>query len=115
MVLLCTESTFLAVFCRVAGVIRYLRKHNPTTQLVVWGILPRGNPLPPELQAWPSVFTPAIHLINNKLRAYAQGHDQHVHFVDCGDMFITPAGVRFLLMHSAASLAGENRQADAAA
>ena len=115
-VLLFSECTFLLTgSCRVAGVIRYLRKHNPTTQLVVWGILPRGDPEAPELQAWPSIFTPAIHLINNDLRAYAHTHNQHVHFVDCGDKFITPAGVSFLLMHSAASLPGEKRQANAAA
>ena len=105
------EPTFLAFSCRVAGVIRYLRKHNPTTQLVVWGILPRGNPQPSELQAWPSIFTPAIHLINNGLRAYAHSHNRHVHFVDCGDKFISPAGVSTLLMH----FTGEKRQVGAAA
>lgn len=71
---------------RIQDIVQYLQWNNPTTQLILMGILPRtdGEALNAGVYQWPNKFTEGVAAVNSGLKAYAS--PQHnVHYLDCTD------------------------------
>lgn len=90
------------VTLRVLHTLHTLKDLLPDTHIVLLGVLPRGNGGMVARYAWPSAYTQPIHMINAHFRSYA-ALDGRLHFVDCGDRFVTAGGgtVRADLMQDA--------------
>lgn len=73
---------------RIHAVAEYLTDLRPGSQVVLVGLLPRGDLTLSSDQhlAQPSKFTPAIQSINTDLQQFADSRDE-LHFVDCGQGF----------------------------
>ncbi|KAL4854336.1 Platelet-activating factor acetylhydrolase IB subunit gamma [Chlorella vulgaris] len=88
------ETAEEAVMCAVPGVklrvqrtLEMLRGMMPATHIVLLALLPRGPGA--ELFGWPSAFTGPIDAINLAFREFTRP-DDHLHFLDCGHLFLTP-------------------------
>lgn len=69
---------------RITEVISYLHKQNPTTSILILGILPRGSGEDFETRFnLPSDYSSAIALVNNRLEQLAISNVLF-HFADCG-------------------------------
>lgn len=89
-------KTFACVICRIEGILRFLRTHTPSSKVLLVGLPPRGvwSGGAREFQ-WPSIFTVPINSLNHILRRLATG-DDHVHYVDCGDLLLYNGKVQLL-------------------
>lgn len=68
---------------------------NPTTHIVLMGILPWGLINQNGVYVWPNQFTQAISLVNSLSEAFAAG-DPFVHYIDCGHQLFPTAQVGVL-------------------
>ena len=78
----------LAYVCRIIQNLQYLLKENPTTQILILGLLPRGSWQDPEdMYKLPSDFSKAINAVNSVLDQYAF-QNKRTHFIDCTKHFV---------------------------
>ncbi len=78
--------------CRIIEILTVLQKKTPGTDLIALAVLPRANYIQAGQQAWPSIFTPGIQLINDKVKDHATMQSK-AHFLDCGQRFIVDGHV----------------------
>ena len=65
-----------------------LRQKLPQTQLLMLGILPRGDGTnSSSTYTWPGIYTPAFHSVNAWLEDKAKKIDK-IHYLDCGPMLL---------------------------
>lgn len=78
----------LTYLCRIIQNLEYLLKENPTTHILVVGLLPRGSwQDPKDMFKLPSAFSTAIRAVNRALDKYAFRNKQ-THFIDCSKHFV---------------------------
>ena len=73
--------------CRIIAILRVLQESSPGTDVIALAVLPRANYIQAGQQVWPSIFTPGIQLMNDKVKAYVSAQSK-AHFLDCGQRFI---------------------------
>jgi len=69
------------VLCRVREVIDFLHQQNPSTHVLILGLLPRGSS-PEDRFKLPSDYSRGIDAVNDQLERYAFGNKK-LHFADC--------------------------------
>lgn len=89
------KSAVPGVAERVQQAAQLIRSEMPSTQVVVMALLPRstnsgtGIPVQQNSHSWPSIYTNALQQVNARLRDYTR-LDGKLHFLDCGERFLTP-------------------------
>ncbi|KAK9789379.1 hypothetical protein WJX73_004878 [Symbiochloris irregularis] len=85
--LLDIEAAAANVSRAVSAVVHVIQEQAPQAQVLLQGLLPRGDPNveAPNLQL--SKYSAAIEAVNERLKSYAALHKQ-VAFVDCGHIFL---------------------------
>ena len=102
-----TDTPFLT--CRIIAILKVLQKSSPGTDVIALAVLPRANHIQAGQQVWPSIFTPGIQLMNDKVKDYVSAQSK-AYFLDCGQRFIVDSHVgletRCALLLSARSKSG---------
>lgn len=69
-------------FCRFEAIVAYLQQVNPSTTVVLMGILPWGLVDQNGIYVWPNEYTQGIATVNSLIQVFAAGQS-NVHYVDC--------------------------------
>ena len=78
--------------CRIIASLSLLLKSSPGTDVIALAVLPRANYIQAGQQVWPSIYTPGIQQMNNKVKDYVSAQSK-AHFLDCGQRFIVDGHV----------------------
>lgn len=81
--------------CRIEDIIDFIRKHTPSTKIVLVG-LPQRAVYSQSKRKWeyPNLYTAPIEAINHILRKVGTNND-HVSYVACGDDLLRNGEVNF--------------------
>ena len=84
------------LLCRVVQNVQYLHEENPTTHILIVGLLPRGSwQDPKDMFKLPSAFSRSISAVNDALERYAF-RTKKMHYADCTKPFVQTGNVRRL-------------------